>query len=105
MGVPAKPSGFPLYLCSLSPLLIVELSAPLLVPRSHFPFPNPVPAPKPRPQIPNPVPAWLAKDAAPIPNALAAAKKKSPCFQKLSLSFDFSLSSIIHKYFLLKHPC
>ena len=102
MGVPAKPSGFPLYLCSLSPLLIVELSAPLLVPRSQTPspFPNPVPAPNPRPQIPKPVPAWLAKDAAPIPNALAAAiKKESPCFQKLSLSFDFSLSSIIHKYF------
>ncbi len=35
-------------------------------------------SPRPRSQIPFPnlVPAWLAKDAAPIPNALAAAKKK-----------------------------
>ena len=53
LGVPATPSGFPLYLCSL-----------------HL---HPVPNPRPRPRSQFPVPAWLAKDAAPIPNALAAA--------------------------------
>ena len=54
LGVPATPSGFPLYLCSLSPA--------------------PVPQSRSRPQIlhpsPNPAPEKLAKDAASIPNAV-----------------------------------
>ena len=43
LGVPAAPSGFPLYLCSLPP-------AP------KFPYPNPVPAPKSRPRSKIPAP-------------------------------------------------
>ena len=53
LGVPAAPSGFPLYLCSLPP--------------HPHPLPNPVPAPAPAPKSRSQIP--LAKDAAPIPNA------------------------------------
>ena len=56
-GRSGKPSGFPLYLCSLFPL----------------PIPARVPAPalnsRPRIPSPSPNPEKLAKDAAPIPNA------------------------------------
>ena len=51
LGVPAPPSGFPLYLCSLN------YRTPLPVPHSKIPSPAP--------RSPSP----LAKDAAPIPNA------------------------------------
>ncbi len=51
LGVPAAPSGFPLYLCSLSPALKSR-------PRTKIPSSHPDPAPE-----------KLAKDAAPIPNA------------------------------------
>ena len=49
LGVPATPSGFPLYLCSLSP-------APKSRSRTKIPHSDPAPE-------------KLAKDAAPIPNA------------------------------------
>ena len=53
LGVPATPSGFPLYLCSLSPAPVPKSRS-----RTKIPF-----------QSPNPAPEKLAKDAAPIPNA------------------------------------
>ena len=67
LGVPAAPSGFPLYLCSLNP----------------HPLPNPVPALKSRSRTrsqiplpsPQPAPEKLAKDAAPIPNAFLGDRK------------------------------
>ena len=45
LGVPAKPSGFPLYLCSLSPAPVSKSRPRTKIP---FPFPNPVPALKSR---------------------------------------------------------
>ena len=61
--VPAKPSGFPLYLCSL-----------------HFPsLKNISKFPNPRSRIPFPAP--LAKDAAPIPNAMGASEPKLLTFE------------------------
>ncbi len=53
LGVPATPSGFPLYLCSLNP--------------HPHPLPNPAPKSRSRPRTRSQIP--LAKDAAPIPNA------------------------------------
>ena len=78
MGVPAKPSGFPLYLCSLSFHLAQKKSVPKS--QSHFPSPNPVP---------------LAKDAAPIPNALAmsnesrAKNKVAESVEVMMINFAF----------------
>ncbi len=57
-----SPSGFPLYLCSLSPLLVVELVETTVTSTGSVPIPAS--------RIP------LAKDAAPIPNAIEAAIKK-----------------------------
>ena len=68
-GVPAKPSGFPLYLCSLN---------------FHLAQKN---------LSPNPVP--LAKDAAPIPNALAmgnesrAMNKVAESVEVMMINFAF----------------
>ena len=47
LGVPAKPSGFPLYLCSLSPASRIPLTR-------QATSPNPVPKSRPRTQIPLP---------------------------------------------------
>ena len=60
-----SPSGFPLYLCSL---FVFPRSLKIWARRFDrlsdlAPFPSPIPVPK-----------TLAKDAAPIPNALAAIK-------------------------------
>ena len=54
------PSGFPLYLCSL----------PRTRPKSRTLLPFPIP------RSPFPVPAWLAKDAAPIPNAFESTSQR-----------------------------
>ena len=68
----APPSGFPLYLCSLH-LLLAQKS----LPNSQIPFP----VPKSRP---------LAKDAAPIPNALAAINSKELFLNKKLLTPNLS---------------
>ena len=54
------------------------------------PVPNSRSRPRSRPQIPspNPVPAWLAKDAAPIPNAFESTSQQvnestSYCYNKI----------------------
>ena len=71
-GRSGKPSGFPLYLCSLN---FSSLKNLFQIPKSHSPSPNPVP---------------LAKDAAPIPNALAAINSKELFLNKKLLTPNLS---------------
>ena len=79
-GVPAKPSGFPLYLCSLNFHLAQK---------NLSPNPNPIS----RPQISSP--KSLAKDAASIPNALAignesrAMNKVAESVEVMMINFAF----------------
>ena len=66
----------------LSAISLLALPAPIS--RSQSPFPFPVP--NPHSQFPFPAPAWLAKDAASIPNATEILKLKTLTIKEIPKS-------------------
>ena len=70
----------------LSAISLLALPAPIS--RSHFPLPIPIPNPVPNPHshFPLPISAWLAKDAASIPNATEILKLKTLTIKEIPKS-------------------